>query len=286
MGAWTFVEPNLEWVLDHIGAKAKRAALCRPAGVRFDRDGPHEQAHAGAPRFPRRSIGVTERYHASRATADDPALNRLTSFAGLQADDAKTMASRSSFRRWASRSPKRRSANGSRRPAMRSRPTSRWSSSKPTRSRSKSRRRPPACSRDRRQARRDGQRRRGPRFDRGRRLPPAAGRAVQAELPPRPARRQQRLTQPRPAARPPARPQPPAAAWRRPCAAIAEERRIDARRRDRHRQGRAHHQGRLLAVIAAAPRAKPQAPTCRRAAGPAPRARPPAGRSGAKSGCR
>jgi 2-oxoglutarate dehydrogenase E1 component len=24
MGAWTFVEPNLSWVLDHIGAKTRR----------------------------------------------------------------------------------------------------------------------------------------------------------------------------------------------------------------------------------------------------------------------
>ncbi len=29
-GAWTFIEPNLEWVLTRIGAKHSRADLCRP----------------------------------------------------------------------------------------------------------------------------------------------------------------------------------------------------------------------------------------------------------------
>ena len=32
MGAWIFVEPYLEWVLNQIGAKQRRAALCRPPG--------------------------------------------------------------------------------------------------------------------------------------------------------------------------------------------------------------------------------------------------------------
>ncbi len=34
MGAWTFIEPNLEWVLDHLGAKVKRAVYAgRPASA-------------------------------------------------------------------------------------------------------------------------------------------------------------------------------------------------------------------------------------------------------------
>jgi 2-oxoglutarate dehydrogenase E1 component len=34
MGAWSFVEPYVEWVLDHIGAEAKRARYAgRPASA-------------------------------------------------------------------------------------------------------------------------------------------------------------------------------------------------------------------------------------------------------------
>jgi 2-oxoglutarate dehydrogenase E1 component len=34
MGSWTFIEPNLEWVLDHIGANNTRAAYAgRPASA-------------------------------------------------------------------------------------------------------------------------------------------------------------------------------------------------------------------------------------------------------------
>ena len=32
MGAWNFIEPNLEWVLDHVGGKSRRAKYVgRPA---------------------------------------------------------------------------------------------------------------------------------------------------------------------------------------------------------------------------------------------------------------
>ncbi len=31
MGAWTFVEPYIEWVLGQVGGKSKRAALRRPS---------------------------------------------------------------------------------------------------------------------------------------------------------------------------------------------------------------------------------------------------------------
>jgi 2-oxoglutarate dehydrogenase E1 component len=44
MGAWTFIEPNIEWVLDHIGAKQTRPRLCRPSGFGVDGDGPLAQA--------------------------------------------------------------------------------------------------------------------------------------------------------------------------------------------------------------------------------------------------
>ena len=34
MGAWFFMEPNIEWVLDHLGAKHKRAHYVgRPASA-------------------------------------------------------------------------------------------------------------------------------------------------------------------------------------------------------------------------------------------------------------
>ena len=38
MGAWTFVEPYLEWVLNQIGAKHRQAALCRTPGFGLDGD--------------------------------------------------------------------------------------------------------------------------------------------------------------------------------------------------------------------------------------------------------
>ena len=47
MGAWTFIEPNLEWVLEHIGAKARRP---RYAGrdLRGHGDGSAEPPSPGA----------------------------------------------------------------------------------------------------------------------------------------------------------------------------------------------------------------------------------------------
>ena len=47
MGAWVFVDIFLEWVLDQIGAKHRRAALCRPAGLGVDR-GRADVAASGA----------------------------------------------------------------------------------------------------------------------------------------------------------------------------------------------------------------------------------------------
>ena len=46
MGAWSFVEPNLAWVLDHIDAKHRRAALCWPPELGGDRDGTDGKACA------------------------------------------------------------------------------------------------------------------------------------------------------------------------------------------------------------------------------------------------
>ena len=43
MGAWSFIEPNVEWVLDHIGAKHKRAIYTGPSGFGRDSDRADEQ---------------------------------------------------------------------------------------------------------------------------------------------------------------------------------------------------------------------------------------------------
>ena len=46
MGAWFFVEPFLEWVLDADQGQAPHPALCRPARLGRDRDRPDVQALA------------------------------------------------------------------------------------------------------------------------------------------------------------------------------------------------------------------------------------------------
>ena len=48
MGAWTFIEPNLEWVLEHIAGKTRRARYAGRRGVRIHGDRPVEQAQSGA----------------------------------------------------------------------------------------------------------------------------------------------------------------------------------------------------------------------------------------------
>ena len=48
MGAWSFIEPNLEWVLGQIHSKAQAGALRRPHGRGLDRDRPAVPAHRGA----------------------------------------------------------------------------------------------------------------------------------------------------------------------------------------------------------------------------------------------
>ena len=56
MGAWSFVEPYLEWVLGQVGGKSKRAALRRPSGVGGDRDRPDVEASRAAEGLPRRML--------------------------------------------------------------------------------------------------------------------------------------------------------------------------------------------------------------------------------------
>ncbi len=51
-GAWTFVEANIEWVLDHIGAELAASALRRAACLCFHGGRPYEQAHSRTPCFP------------------------------------------------------------------------------------------------------------------------------------------------------------------------------------------------------------------------------------------
>ena len=48
MGAWSFIEPNIEWVLQHTAAAQHAAALRRPPGVGGHGDGPRQQAQPGA----------------------------------------------------------------------------------------------------------------------------------------------------------------------------------------------------------------------------------------------
>ncbi len=44
MGAWTFIEPNIEWVLEHVDGKAPRASYAGRAASAADRDRPGEPA--------------------------------------------------------------------------------------------------------------------------------------------------------------------------------------------------------------------------------------------------
>ena len=48
MGAWTFIEPNIEWVLEHIAGKTRRARYAGRAASASHGDRPAEQAQAGA----------------------------------------------------------------------------------------------------------------------------------------------------------------------------------------------------------------------------------------------
>ena len=59
MGAWHFVEPYLEWVLNQIGAKNRRPRYAGRAAVGGDRDRPDVEASRAAQGAPRRGAGVT-----------------------------------------------------------------------------------------------------------------------------------------------------------------------------------------------------------------------------------
>ena len=51
MGAWTFIEPNLEWVLDQIGAQAAAGRAMPAAGLGVDGDRPDVEAPAAVDAF-------------------------------------------------------------------------------------------------------------------------------------------------------------------------------------------------------------------------------------------
>ena len=58
MGAWSFIEPNLSWVLDHLEAKHRRAALCGASVLGSDGDRADEQAQSRAQGISRRGSGL------------------------------------------------------------------------------------------------------------------------------------------------------------------------------------------------------------------------------------
>ena len=117
-GDWTFVEPNLEWVLDRIERQARPPALRRPPGRRLARHRPRPRAQGAAGR----------RWSTPRSPQEGPLTPWPTS----------------ACPRSARASPRPPSPPGSRRSATPSRSTRCSASSRPTRSRSRSRPPPPA----------------------------------------------------------------------------------------------------------------------------------------------
>ena len=110
MGAWAFVQPYLDWVLDQMGRATTRPRYVgRPASA-STATGLMRHPPAAAAGLPRRSLR-----------------QRLTD----QGNEPCRLKSRSPSS--ARASPKRPSGSGSRRSATPSPPTSRWSSSRPTR---------------------------------------------------------------------------------------------------------------------------------------------------------
>ena len=106
MGAWSFVDPYLEWVLAHIDAKhqrvryAGRPAAASPATGLMSK---HLAQLAGLPRRRARRIAACPETRHDETTEHEP-----------------TWLPTSAFRPSANPSPRRRSASGSRRPATRS----------------------------------------------------------------------------------------------------------------------------------------------------------------------
>ena len=119
MGAWRFVEPYLEWVLNQIGAKSKRPSYAGRAGLGRDRDRPDVEASRAAQGVPRRGAGI-----ADVGSAQRPGLTRrqrIEIMAEIRVPTLGESVTEATI------------GNGSRSPATRSRSTSRWSSSRPTR---------------------------------------------------------------------------------------------------------------------------------------------------------
>ena len=117
MGAWSFIDPYLEWVLDQIDAKHQR--------VRY----------AGRPASASPATGLMSKHLAQLAGVPRRRARRIDLRQQLTATDRQTeqWLPKSASPPSANPSPRRPSANGSRRSATPSRPTSRWSSWKPTR---------------------------------------------------------------------------------------------------------------------------------------------------------
>ena len=176
MGAWTFVQPNIERVLVKIGAKRTAAALCRPPGVGRDRDGAHEQAHAGTEEAHRRSSRRDSRGLTRFGKGDNTMIEIHVPALGESVTEA-------TIGQWFKKEGEAVKADE---------PVVELETDKVTRrSAGAGRRRPPD---DRRQARRDGECRRRPRRHRRRRCRRSGGRAAAGP---------QRL--PRPAASPSSR---------------------------------------------------------------------------------
>ncbi len=60
MGAWSFVEPFLEWVLGQLGGKSKRARYAGRPATAGDRDRPHVETSSPAQGLPRRMPVLSE----------------------------------------------------------------------------------------------------------------------------------------------------------------------------------------------------------------------------------
>ena len=73
MGAFPFIEPYLEWVLEPARREEPARDLCRPPGFGGDRDRPDVAAPRAAQGVPRRGIGVGERADCHAGVTGRPA---------------------------------------------------------------------------------------------------------------------------------------------------------------------------------------------------------------------
>ena len=132
MGAWNFMEPNLEWVLKHIEAifTAARATPGRPASASTG-DRSAFAAYQGADRTRRRGWRLTG---GSGNVDGQAASNAKLPIATVDGEWLEDVRSRFAFRRLAKASTEATVGKWFKQArAMRSRPTSRSSSSRPTR---------------------------------------------------------------------------------------------------------------------------------------------------------